>query len=589
MRNLVATLLSVNAAYIVAAGNDKNSNVGTIPGDECSTALEAVEGANPFDTTIMTPSDPQPDESMCAHNYLDWANSNDAWLYWVAPNGGAATFTTCDPDSYDTSMVVYEGSCENQVACNGDADEDSACQTWHSEIVDYAVTAGETYYIRMGGWEAASGTGTVTITLIGGDVIGACCTDDGSCMDSTFNQCQNAGGSWSSTDLCADIDCPASYCNSSIGADILVGDLQEIQKYGIVGDITAYSVATHVVNVGDEEMPWAAETNQHPVIAQHMYRMTNERIEQIGISWVKHGFGSLAWDLFNCGCVDPADPEVIGVGCSDPYTAGLNGDQAGWGGIAGLGPRSEVNAALGIFRFPYGHQGKSGNAIYKRLQVKTSDLDPTFNQNAQYFVEAQYVTPHDAQAGNGANSVAHRPVQPTTFNNGWNLQFTGDTVPGLPAIYAWQVAFPDVELSIFDIPFDSERYTGTMVLACRVTEADEGWHYEYALHNINSNRGVSAIHVPHQSGSASNTYFHKAQSHSGEPYSNTPWSFELVDGVLSAATEPWSVDVNANALRWGTMVNIAFDSPLPPQTGEVGIELFQTGYNPDSRWRCSRM
>ena len=577
MRNLVATILSVNAAYIVAAGNDKNSDVGTIPGDECSTALEAVKGANSFDTTIMTPSDPQPDESMCAHTYLDWDNSNDAWLYWVAPSGGAATFTTCDPNSYDTSMVLYEGSCENQVACNGDADEDVACQSWHSEIVDYAVTAGETYYIRMGGWEADSGTGTLTITLIGGDVISACCVDDGSCMDSTFNQCQNAGGSWSSTDLCADIDCPASYCNSSIGADILVGDLQEIQKYGIVGDITAYSVATHVVNVGDEEMPWEAETNQHPVIAQHMYRMTNKRIEQIGISWVKHGFGSLAWDLFNCGCVDPADPEVIGVGCSDPYTAGLNGDQAGWGGIAGLGPRSEVNAALGIFSFPYGHQGKSGNAIYKRLQVKTSDLDPTFNLNAQYFVEAQYVTPHDAQAGNGANSVAHRPVQPTTFNNGWNLQFTGDTVPGLPAIYAWQAAFPDVELSVFDIPFDSEWYTGTMVLACRVTEADEGWHYEYALHNINSNRGVSAIHIPHQSGSASNTYFHKALSHSGEPYSNAPWLFELVDGVLSAATDPWSVDVNANALRWGTMVNIAFDSPLAPQTGEVGIELFLPG------------
>ena len=107
---------------------------------------------------------------------------------------GAATFTTCDPNSYDTSMVVYEGSCDNQVACNGDGDEDSACQNWHSEIVDYAVTTGETYYIRLGGWEAASGTGTLTITLVGGDVIGACCTDDGSCMDSTFDQCQNAGG-----------------------------------------------------------------------------------------------------------------------------------------------------------------------------------------------------------------------------------------------------------------------------------------------------------------------------------------------------------------------------------------------------------
>jgi len=248
MRNLVAIILSLTTVNIVAAGNDKNSNFGINLGDECSTALEAVEGANPFDTTMMTPSDPQPDDSMCAHTFLDWDNSNDVWLYWVAPGGGAATFTTCDPNSYDTSMVVYEGSCDNQVACNGDGDEDAACQIFHSEIVDIAVAAGETYYIRIGGWEAASGTGTLTITLIGGDDIRACCIDDGSCMDSTFDQCQNAGGSWSSTELCADIDCPASYCNSSIGADIMVGDLQEILKYGIVGDITAYAIATHVVN-----------------------------------------------------------------------------------------------------------------------------------------------------------------------------------------------------------------------------------------------------------------------------------------------------------------------------------------------------
>ena len=573
MRTLVVTLLTVNAVYIVAMGNDKNSNVGTLPGDECSTALEAVEGANPFDTTGMTPSDPQPDESMCAHNFLDWNNSNDAWLYWVAPTGGAVTFTTCDPNSYDTSMVLYEGSCENQVACNGDGDEDAACQNWHSEIVDYAVTAGETYYIRMGGWEAATGTGTLTITLIGGDVIGACCMGDGSCMDSTVNQCQNADGVWSSTELCAAINCPASYCNSSIGADIMVGDLHEIEKYGIVGDITAYSIGTHVVNVGDEEMPWVALTNQHPVIGQQMYKMTSTRFEQIGISWVKHGFGSLAWDLFYCGCVDPGNPEVIGVGCSDPYTAGLNGDQAGWRGIGGLGPRSDVNAALGIFDYPYETQGQYGDAIYKRLQVKTSDVDPSLNPEAQYFVEGQYVTPHDAQAGNGANSVAYRPVEPTTFNNGWNLQFTGDTVPGLPAIYAWKAAFPDVELSISTIPFD-----GTMILAARVTEIADGWHYEYALHNINSDLSARSFFLEHAGTPASNVYFHKVDSHSGEPYSNDPWEFQLDSSGLLVYTDSFLENANANALRWGTMLNIAFDSALPPISGTAIVGLFKPAF-----------
>lgn len=572
MRTLgTSTFMCLCAACIVVAGSDNSrGGDGTVPGDECSTALEVVEGENPFDTTNMTPSDPQPDDSMCATTYLDWDNSNDVWLYWVAPSDGAVTFTTCDPDSYDTSMVLYEGSCDNQVACNGDADP--PCANWHSEIAGYPTIAGETYYIRMGGWQADSGPGTLNITLIDGDESSACCINDGSCMDFTINQCQKVGGSWSGGILCADTTCPGSYCNSSVGPDILVGDLQDIQKWGIVGDITAYSIGTNVVNIGDEEMPWVAATNQHPVIAQHMYRMTSERIEQIGISWVKHGFGSLAWDAFDCGCVDPNNFELIGVGCTDPYGAGLNGDQAGWSGIAGLGPRSEVNSAMGIFSFPYGHQGKSGDAIYKRLQVKTSDLDPSLNNKAKYFAEGQYVTPHDAQSGNGANSVAHRAVQPTTFNNGWNLSFVGDAVMGLPAIYAWQAAYPDVQLTQFDITDD-----GTMVFATLVTEISTGWHYEYILHNINSHRSGRGLHVPHTTGSYSNTYFHKAQSHSGEPYSNDAWMFSLTDGFLSCSTDPWMLNANANALRWGTMVNMAFDSTLAPNIGQIQLELFLPG------------
>ena len=189
------------------------------PGDECATAVEAFEGANAFDTTMMTPSEPQPDDSSCADTYLEWGGSNDAWLYWVAPSGGTATFSACDPASYDTSMVLYEGSCDNQVACNGDAAADAACQTYHSVIADYAVTAGETYYIRMGGWQADSGPGTVTISLIGGDVVGACCLDDGSCMDYNSDDCANAGGSWSSSAMCADTDCPAPYAGCPVGAE----------------------------------------------------------------------------------------------------------------------------------------------------------------------------------------------------------------------------------------------------------------------------------------------------------------------------------------------------------------------------------
>ena len=59
-------------------------------------------------------------------------------------------------------MVLYEGSCDNQVACNGDADGEDGCQAYYSAL-DYNVEAGETYYIRIGGWLGETGEGTLTI------------------------------------------------------------------------------------------------------------------------------------------------------------------------------------------------------------------------------------------------------------------------------------------------------------------------------------------------------------------------------------------------------------------------------------------
>ncbi len=222
------TCLDLDAASCAAfEGNFQGDGTSCAPdnpclagaGDECSSAIEAFEGANPYDTTMMTPSDPQPDDTECADTYLNWDNSPDVWMYWVAPSSGTASFSACDAASYDTSMVLYEGSCDNQVACNGDTAGEDGCQAYYSAIYDYAVTAGETYYVRMGGWQAASGPGTVTITLVGGNVVGACCMTDGSCMDMVSADCTQAGGSWSSAALCADTECPAPYSGCPAGAE----------------------------------------------------------------------------------------------------------------------------------------------------------------------------------------------------------------------------------------------------------------------------------------------------------------------------------------------------------------------------------
>jgi len=131
-------------------------------GDECSSALIALNGANEFETNTATPSEGSPDESQCEGTYLDWDNSADIWFLYVPSASGIVQFTTCDSNSYDTSMVLYEGSCDNQVACNGDGDGGNDCQSYYSAI-DYDVNAGDSYYIRIGGWQGATGSGTLTI------------------------------------------------------------------------------------------------------------------------------------------------------------------------------------------------------------------------------------------------------------------------------------------------------------------------------------------------------------------------------------------------------------------------------------------
>ena len=140
-------------------------------GDEANIAIVAHTGENLFSTEMSTPSNPQPDDNMCWDSYLEWNNSPDVWFIWTADFSGNAHFTTCDvphirsteePEGFDSSIVLYAGSSNNQVACNGDGPDDSSCQDYYSSI-DYSVQIGESYYIRIGGFDGETGAGTLTI------------------------------------------------------------------------------------------------------------------------------------------------------------------------------------------------------------------------------------------------------------------------------------------------------------------------------------------------------------------------------------------------------------------------------------------
>ena len=173
-------------------------------------------GENPFDTSLMSSSLPEPDGTMCEGTYLDWMNSPDGWFAFTAQSSLMHHFTTCDAaaSTYDTSMVLYEGDCITQVACNGDGAGNAECQAYYSAI-DFACTNGTTYYIRIGGWQGGVGEGTLTISVEDPNEVAACC-DLGSCVgDLTVAACDDAGGIWMEGELCATYTCPVPACEGA--------------------------------------------------------------------------------------------------------------------------------------------------------------------------------------------------------------------------------------------------------------------------------------------------------------------------------------------------------------------------------------
>ena len=109
-------------------------------------------------------------------------------------------------------------------------------------------------------------------------------------------------------------------CSTPTGPDVIVGDLYDVTDYGSVGGIAAFSVGTISCNIGDQTLSWISGNNQHPTIAQALYRIKDGRIEQLGQSWLKHGFFALQQTLC-CPSCNAANSSELGVGCSDPYSA----------------------------------------------------------------------------------------------------------------------------------------------------------------------------------------------------------------------------------------------------------------------------
>lgn len=351
------------------------------------------------------------------------------------------------------------------------------------------------------------------------------------------------------------------------GPDVICSEIFSYANWGQQNGIAAFSVGTRACNIGSESVSWRVGTpglpdTRHPVIAQNIYRFQNGRFEQLGQSWLKHGFCAVDGDSMCLVCKETGDCNELGVGCSDPYAAELNGFQGS------LGPRYQVNPSNGGFMYPPANPAWSGT-VARRLQSPTADLPGIFPPPGNhYYVEVQYIAADDAIWNNDSNNVSYREVSiSSAVING----FVGQTVAQKPAIYAWQQVDPQVQITVIDVPSD-----GRFVLAYRVKAVGRDYDYEFALYNMNSDKAGHAFVVPVRASLAvSNTGFRDVLYHSGEPYDNTDWSFERVGDELRWSGTPFANNLNANALRWGTMYNFRFRSNRPPRMAEVRVEMFK--------------
>lgn len=441
-------------------------------------------------------------------------------------------------------------------------------------------------------------------------------------------------------------DCAAdSPPGFSCGPDVTIWDLRGISSFGpsacppgYSGNCRGYGVGTDSCNIGTVPVDWCDEpsgcrtttdayhpiapatVSDHSVIGQNLYRLKDGRFEQIGLSFLKHGFLSLNTPESTCqwnnqgtmssSCIGPpAGGDQLGVGCTDFYSSSLNTSHP-------MGRRSQVNGASADHpENPAG--GDTVPSYSQRIVVAEEDLDPALNPGALYWIEGQYVVRDDARSGrlpapgsllgeatsgavhpylgtNGLNNASHRAA---TVSAGFGISLTGPTIRELPAIFAWQAVDPEVEIVNADRPtfFKGDPVDGPhppgsfhadhwilerFHAARRVTVSALGgptpYHYEYAIHNINSDTAADGFVVDFPGAATfADVGFHDIDHHSGEPYDTSDWTID-VDGPNGRLT--WSaVDDgdDTNALRWGTTFSFWFDSDRPPAQAAHSLDLFK--------------
>ena len=162
---------NIESAVLAAGCTPSPCGKSPVPNDNCTDAVPISNGATAFSNAGATTDGPT-HPALC-NFFGDPGIGADIWFNYQADCTGTVTVSLCG-SGYDTEIAVYNGcSCPvgngNLLACN-----DDSCG--FQSQVSITVVQGNCYKIRVGGFQGAQGSGTITITKgpdCGGDVCAA--------------------------------------------------------------------------------------------------------------------------------------------------------------------------------------------------------------------------------------------------------------------------------------------------------------------------------------------------------------------------------------------------------------------------------
>jgi hypothetical protein len=334
------------------------------------------------------------------------------------------------------------------------------------------------------------------------------------------------------------------------------------------GGEVGLSMRNTMCNPGTVSIPWFAQMSEnHPKFGFLICRESGGRFVQISDrSFCKHAFTSASTNG-GCGTCNGIGGTQMGVGCSDTYSAGNNASRGN------LGPADELDPWLGTWNhigsyFDRGDPdvGPPGNTdgaqspistpdeVKNRVTVKEAEL-----QVAGTFYYGIHLMHQGEAVANRGDNLASRGFTATFNGTTWNVANTAAGQLWGTILQRWSGANVQGAGNGVD--------DGRFFVASKVTPIAGGFHYEYAVHNVDNNRGGASLRIPvAAAATVTNFGFRDIDTNALNQWSATRVGNEI---QFNAAA--------GNALNWNEIFNFWFDCTQSPSPGLVTIDEARIG------------